>query len=110
MQYVEVNQMVESFGMPSAYRTFTKQTAKAPPYVVFYFDGTDDLYADNSNYQRIEQLVIEFYSRHKNFEKEKAIEKVLDEYEMTYTKSEVPIEDEKLIEIIYEMEVVINGE
>ena len=109
MQYEEVAEMVAAFGYPYAYRSFPQSTAKAPPYVVYYYDGYDDMYADNSNYQVIAGLRIELYTRNKDFTAEASIETVLRTYEMTWRKDETFIEDEQMYLIIYESEVIING-
>ena len=109
MQYRELSDMVAEFGYPWAYRFFPASEDKAPPFVVYYFDGTDDFFADNSNYQRIETLVIEAYFDNKDFQAEAAIESVLDAHGITYSKEEYYIESERMYEIYYEAEVIING-
>ena len=80
------------------------------PFICWYLDGIDDLYADNSNYQRIVRLIVEFYSDEKDFTNETMIEGVLSEHGLTYAKDETYLDDEKMHETIYESEVLINGE
>lgn len=109
MQYTEVANIMASVGIPYAYRSFPESTAKAPPFLVFYYDGNDDLFADNINYQTIVGLRIELYTRDKDFALEATLESVLRANEIAYSKDEVYIDDEKLYEIVYESEVVING-
>ena len=69
--------MVASIGLPYAYYQFPEGTGQKPPFVVFFFSASDDLYADDSNYQRIEQLNIELYTKDKDFAKEETLEGVL---------------------------------
>lgn len=109
MQYAEVYNILKSVGIPCAYRFFPDGTGKEPPFMVFYYDGNDDLFADNTNYQTIVSLRIELYTRNKDFSLERNLETVLKNNGITYSKEEGYIETEKVYEIIYESEVVING-
>ena len=109
MTYKGISTMIESIGFPFAYYQFPEGTSQAPPYVVFFYSNIDDLYADESNYQRIAQLNIELYTAEKDFESEAAVEAVLAENDLTYYKEENYIDSEKLYQIAYEMEVIING-
>lgn len=109
MTYQEIAQMVEEFNLPYEYYQFKDGTGQQPPFVVFYYPGIDDLYADNINYQRITELTIELYTDEKDFENEAVIEEKLTEYGLSYDKTEVYIDDEKMYEVVYSMEVVING-
>lgn len=109
MTYIEIADMIESFELPFAYYQFPEGTGQEPPFVVFFFSGIDDLQADNINYQRIVTLNIELYTREKEFEIEDSIEGVLKENEFSYSKEENFINSEKLFQIAYEMEVIING-
>ena len=109
MTYQEIAQMVDEFNLPYEYHHFDEKSGQQPPFVVFYYPGIDDLYADNINYQRITQLTIELYTDEKDFENESVIEEKLTEYGLSYEKTEVYIDTEKMYEVIYTMEVVING-
>lgn len=110
MRYKEVTNIIRDIGLPSAYRSFPKEIAKSPPYIVYYYTGNNDLYADNINYQTIVNLRIELYTREKEFEIEKHVESALTGAELTYDKDEIYIDDEEMYEIVYESEVIINGE
>lgn len=105
----EVATMVSSFGLPYAYYQFPEGTDQAPPFVVFFYSQNDDLYADNSNYQSIEQLNIELYTKDKDFTTEATLEGVLKANGLTWHKYEVYVNDQKMYQIAYEMEVIING-
>lgn len=103
-----VASMVASIGLPYAYYQFPEGTGQKPPFVVFFFSASDDLYADDSNYQRIEQLNIELYTKDKDFAKEETLEGVLKTNGLTFYKYESYIDSEKMYQIAYEMEVLIN--
>ena len=109
MTYEEINTMVASIGLPYAYYQFPEGTAQNPPFVCFFYTNTDDLFADDKNYQRIPTLNIELYTSEKDFEQEAALEKILNDNSLTYYKEENYISNESMWQIAYEMEVIING-
>lgn len=109
MTYQEIAKMVEGFGVPFAYYMFADNTGQQPPFICFYYPGIDDAYADNSNYQRITQLVIEVYTDNKDFALETTVETGLAAAGLTYQKSETYIDEEKLYMVTYESEVCIHG-
>ena len=100
--------MMESIGLPYAYYQFTKDTAKAPPFVCFFYTGDDDVIADNSNYQSIEKLRVELYADYKDFESEALIEDAFVKNQLVWDKDETFIDSEKLYMTVYESEVIIN--
>ena len=109
MTYKDIADMIESIGLPFAYYQFPEGTGQEPPFVVFFYSDIDDVYADDVNYQRIAVLNIELYTREKDFDHEETIEEILKEESLTYYKEENYISSEKLYQIAYEMEVIING-
>lgn len=109
MTFKEVKTMVESIGYPATYYEF-QDAAPARPFVVWYFPRSDDFYADGLNYQKIEQLNIELYTRTKDFSAEAAVEAVLANYGLSWTREEQMIDQESGYEVLYIMEVLINGE
>lgn len=110
MTFQEVKNMVESIGLPYAYFQFPEGTRQAPPFICFFYTNSDDLFADNSNYQDIRRLNIELYTSTKDFALEKTIEDTLKLNGFSYYREENFIETEKIWQIAYEMEVMINGE
>lgn len=108
MTHTEVATMIASIGLPYAYYEFPDDTEQEPPFVVFYYPQSDDLYADNQNYVGITQLNIELYTDEKDFDLESTVESVLAESGLTYTKMETRIDTERMWQILYQMEVIIN--
>lgn len=106
----EVATMVASIGLPYAYYQFDEGTGQAPPFVVFFFTVPNDLYADQVNYQKIDGLSIEFYSAEKDFETEDAIETILNNAGLTYYKEQNYIDDEKMWQTAYDMQIVLTEE
>jgi hypothetical protein len=109
MTYKQIASMVSSIGLPYAYYQFPEGTAQAPPFVVFFYADTDDVFADDTNYQRIATLNIELYTSEKDFSTESTVEQILKNNNLTYYKEENYIDSEQMWQIAYEMEVIING-
>ena len=109
MTHKEVAEMVKSIGLPYAYYQFPEGTGQALPFVCFFYSSSDDLYADDSNFQRIMRLNIELYTGEKDFDLEDKTEEILSGAGLTYYKEENYIDSEKMWQIAYEMEVLING-
>lgn len=111
MTSAEVKTMIDSVGIPAAYLMFDNNTAKAPPFICFYFDESDDQYADNSNYVKIRPLTIELYTDTKDYALEDTLEAVLKTNGLSYRKTtETYIEAEKMMMCVYETEVIYNAE
>lgn len=110
MTYQEIFIALSGIGVPVAYHHFDEGTGQQPPFICFYYAGSNDVYADNQNFQRIDSLIVELYTDNKNFTLEAATESVLASSGFTWTKEETYIDSEKMYEVIYTMEVVINGE
>lgn len=108
MTYKEVATMVASIGLPYAYYEFPDGTQQTPPFVVFFYTSSDDVYADDSNYQRILRLNIELYTSEKDFTTEATVERILTNNNLTYYKEENYIDSERMWQIAYEMEVLIT--
>lgn len=105
--------MIAEIGIPSAYYQFPEGTAQATPFVCFFYSGDNDMKADDSNYRKIEHLIIELYTDNKDFELEQTVESVLASHGIVWTRDEEWIESERMLEVVYEMDVILevtNGE
>lgn len=110
MTYTEVNELIESIGLPYNYDHFEDETDVAPPFITFAFTDSGDFMADNKNYQLIRQLSIFLYTRLKDFELENEVEAILIANGLTFARLEVYLSNEQLFQITYTMEVLINAE
>ena len=108
MTYEEINQMISDMGFGYAYYQFPDGSAPSAPYILFYYPERRAYQADDVNFVKIAQLVIEFYSPEKNFEGEETIESILADNEIPYTAEENYIETEHMFVTSYNMEVIIN--
>ena len=105
MTHKEVMAMVKKLKLPNAYDHFAEGEVPETPYIVYRYPGSDNFAADGVVYHKINELDIELYTDKKDTKTENAIEAVLDEHGLFYQKTEVWLEDEKLYEVLYEMEV-----
>lgn len=109
MTYKEIADMIAEIGLPNAYYEFPDNTEQNPPFVCFYFPESDDFFADNQNYVGIRRLFVELYADNKDFTLESTVESVLSSHGFTFRKSEEYITSERMLQTLYEMEVIING-
>ena len=102
----EVANMITSMNLPCAYNEFNDNTPQEPPFICWFFARTDDFIADNQNFQNIEVLNIELYTKYKDFELDDAIEAVLQSAGLVWYKETNYIADEKIYQTAYECEVL----
>lgn len=104
----EIASMVASIGKPYAYYQFPEGTGQEPPFLCFFYDRDNDFKADSKNYQKIEHLIIELYTDNKDFALESTVESVLEAHGMVWTRDEEWLDDEKMVMVVYEMDVIIT--
>ena len=109
MTEVQIAQIIKSIGYPVAYHHFAEGQEPSKPYIVYLYPGTDNFSADGTVYQDINQIDIELYTDNKIIAAEKAVEAVLKEHGFFYEKTESYLETEKMFEVLYETEALING-
>lgn len=98
--YADLN----TLGMPLAYHQHTG--AVSLPFLVYRFEGSEDLMADNHNYVEISDVAIELYSNKKDTASEALVEAKLKELRIPYVKHEVWIQDEELFMTLYEVTII----
>ena len=109
MTYEEINAMIESVGIEYIYYQFSEGTAVEPPFLCFYFPERVDFHADNIGYTKIERLIIELYTKEKEWKLEDSIELKLNANNIPFTRYESYIDTEQLIMNTFEGEVIIDG-
>jgi hypothetical protein len=100
----QLYQALQSIGLPIAYHHFT--TPPNPPYLVYLFNFSADMIADNQNYVEISNFQVELYNTKKDPVTEKRVEDKLKELELPYTKTETFIESEGLFQALYLIQVI----
>ena len=109
MTDAEIRAELEKTGFPVEYHHFDEESAPAPPFIVYFYPGSENFSADNVVYQRIDRLQVEVYTDSKDMTVELAVEEALDSLKLFWNKTDIWIETEKLYEVIYETEVLLNG-
>lgn len=111
MTYKDVNTMIASLGLPYAYNEFSNGTGIAPPFICFlYGETSDDLIADNYNYQMIRPLIIELYSDNKDFALEAQIENTLIRCRLPFDRQETYLESERMYMVTYQTQILLTEE
>lgn len=110
MTYKEVATMIAGFGLPYAYYQFPEGTDQACPFVCFYFNNSNDLVADVTNYQKIRPLIIELYTDNKDFTTEATIEAALNSSGLVYAREETYLDSERMYMVTFMTEIVITEE
>ena len=78
--------------------------------LLILYPGNDPFAADGMVYQEINRLDVELYTDKKDLEAEKKLEEALHRHGFFFNKTQEYIETEKLYEVLYEMEVLIDAE
>lgn len=106
MTFDEIAGLIGEVGLPSAYDHFAEGESPAPPFVVFLLPGTNNFMADGEVYEQVTEISIELYTDLKMPPLEAKVERVLTAHNIPWDKTEVWIDDEKLYEVRYELEVL----
>ena len=110
MTYKEIATMVSGFGVPFAYYQFPNGTEQTCPFVCFYFEFSNDMAADNTNYQKIRPLSIELYTDNKDFALEESIETALNNAGLVFSREETWLDTERMYMVTFVTEIVITEE
>jgi len=106
MTYDDIVAMLEGAGLPLAYDHYAEGESPDPPFLIFLFPSSDNFSADGKVYQKIDTLHVELYTDRKDPVLESNVEKVLDDHDIFYNKTEVWIPEERLYEVLYSTEVI----
>lgn len=109
MTFDEVKQMMDEIGIPTTYMQWPSQAVPPLPFTVFYYPNSDNFGADDEVYVHIEALNIELYTPTKSPQDERRVEEVLRKYGLYWNKTEAILTSEYMYEVLYEMEIIING-
>lgn len=110
MTYKKVAQIIAGIGLPYAYDHFDEDNAAEPPFICFFFEGSDDFTADNTNFQKIRPLTVELYTDNKDFSLENTVETALNAAGLVFSRNETYIDSERMYEVSYETEIIITEE
>ena len=105
MTYDDITNMLKEAGLPLAYDHFAEGESPDPPFLIFLFPGSDNMFADNGVYFKISQLNMELYTDKKDPELEEKLEDILTAHEIPWEKSEVWIDSEEMYEVMFSFEI-----
>lgn len=103
MTLEELKAVLDASGVPFAYHHW--ETQKEPPYGVYLYVYDEPFYADGALYYWTGRYQVELYTRKKDPAAEARVEMALARAGLSYEKSETYLEDERLYEMLYEIEV-----
>lgn len=105
----QVADMVAEIGLPYAYYEFPDDVERELPFVAFVYTDNNDFLADNINYAEKRTLVIELYTREKDFDREQTVRSLLINHELPFYQQSEYLNDERCWITTFTTEVVING-
>ena len=100
MTLAQLNTLLKTLNKPVAYHHF--DVPQTPPFIVYHTPDSNDLYADNKNYVKVNRFMVELYTKTKDTPLETSLDNLLDDY--AYIKSEDYITSEGLFVVYYELE------
>lgn len=89
------------------YKTKSNEKPKQK-YLIWFFNQSDDFFADGINFQKIRNFTLQLYSNKKEFETEDNIEAALTEGGFGYNRIDSFISEEQTHITTYEMEFIKN--
>lgn len=101
MTLKEIHDLLVGTGLPVAYRAF--EGRQEPPFLCYLVSGSENFYADNKTFLKIEHIQVELYTAEKDLESEEKVELALQQ--LCWEKAETFIESEQVYQITYEIEV-----
>ncbi len=117
MTYREVYEMLSGItigdrAVPFAYYMFPADDPNnpLPPFGVYYYSDSNDLEADNTNFQRIRALTVELYTDNKDFAAEEAVESALNAAGLVYARTETYLDAEKMYMVTYTTDIIVTEE
>lgn len=108
MTYKQIADMVATVGVPYAYHHFPENTGQDTPFICFFYPRSNDFVADDTNYQRINQLTVELYTDNKDFLLEQQVETALNSAGLVWSKEDFYIDEERMYLTSYITEVIID--
>lgn len=103
MTQAELFAALQTLGLPVAYGEFTEPTT--PPFITYQFAYSNDLIADNINCIPLDNFQVELYTIIKDLAREKLVQDKLKELGLPYRKSEVWLDEEKMRQVLYEIQL-----
>lgn len=109
MNLMEFKAELEKLGVPIQYRAFQVGHAPELPYLIFYENDSDNVFADNHNYYDVLNVVCELYTDNKDIELETKLQKLLYDLEIQYNSTETFIDSENMYLKAYDVVITFDS-
>ena len=96
--------ILEEAGIPVARGSFKQP--QEPPYIAYVFSHSNNFSADSKVYVKRGNYQVELYTDKKNMALEETLEGIFDRHGLVYEKTETYLESEKLVEVIYDIQLL----
>ena len=99
----ELYEQLQTTGLPVAYRTFDESNVPEMPFLVYFFERSNNFSADGLVHQKIDHYQVQLFTKKKDPQTEALVEAALG---FTFwQKEEFEEADEACSRIVYEVEV-----
>ena len=106
---MEFKAELEKLDIPIQYRAFSVGQAPELPYILFYEDDSDNIFADNSNWFDVLNVSCELYTDEKDIELETKLQKLLYDIEIEYNSTETYIDSENMYLKAYDVFITFDS-
>ena len=109
MNLMELKAELEQLEIPIQYQAFQVGHAPSLPYLIFYENDSDNIFADNSNWFDVLNVVCELYTDEKDIELETKLQKLLYDLEIQYNSTETYIDSENMYLKAYDVVITFDS-
>ena len=109
MNLMEFKAELEKLDIPIQYRAFQVGHAPSLPYLIFYENDSDNIFADNQNWFDVLNVVCELYADNKDIELETKLQKLLYDLEIQYNSTETFIDSENMYLKAYDVQITFDS-
>ena len=106
---MEFKSELEQLEIPIQYRAFESGQAPELPYIIFYENDSDNVFADNHNYYDVLNVSCELYTDEKDIELETKLQKLLYDLEIEYNSTETFIDSENMYLKAYDVTITFDS-
>lgn len=109
MNLMEFKAELEKLGIPVQYRAFPIGQAPQLPYLIFYENDSDNIFADNVNWYDVLNVACELYTDEKDIGLETKLQKLLYDLEIQYNSTETFIDSENMYLKTYDVTITFDS-
>ena len=109
MNIMEFKAELEQLEIPIQYQAFASGQAPQLPYLIFYENDSDNIFADNSNWFDVLNVVCELYTDEKDIELETKLHKLFYDNEIEYNSTETYIDSENMYLKAYDVTITFDS-